>query len=117
MSFYLIKPDPNEDFYVELSTVVGSPIAYGDKAEFQEYDAETYTDDRFERADKRGTSSYIGLMAFDVDTMWLGQSWELKRDQIKPYVIETFAIKDFDFCKEEFAPVVEKYATRLVFDD
>jgi hypothetical protein len=116
MGNFLMKPDPNEDFYVEWSTVTGDPIAYGDRKEFQEYDPERYKDARFDRADETGTSAYLRDMAYGKE-LWIGQSWEIKRDMVKPYVIETFAIKDFDFCKDEFAPIVEKYATRLVFDD
>lgn len=112
-----MKPDPNEDFYVEWSTNIDEPIAYGDKAEFQEYDPKVYTDDRFERADKYGTTSYLGSMGFGTETMWICQSWEIKRDQIKPYVIETFPIEGFKHWDPKFAPIMEKYATRLVFDD
>jgi len=73
MGRYLMKPDSREDFYVEYSTVVDAPVAWGSRADFQGLedsavsfgDSSDYGDERFQRADATGSSSFIGEGAFD----------------------------------------------------
>lgn len=117
MGYFIMKPDPDEDFYVEWSTYVDEPIAYGPKSEFQTYDPERYKDARFDRADEIGTTSYLSEMKFGVESMWICQQWEIPRKNLKAYVEETFKIEGFRHWEPQFAHIVEKHATRLVFDD
>ena len=70
----LIKPSRDEDFYVEWSSVVEAPTAFGPREWLTEYlmrpfaptDSERYefergqVDKRFDRADATGTSAQIG---------------------------------------------------------
>jgi len=55
MPRYLVKPDPDEDFYVDWSEIVDAPCDWGTKAELLNADN---TEERFARADKHGTSMY-----------------------------------------------------------
>lgn len=66
MPKYILKVNPDEDLYVCWSTVVDAPTFWGTKQDFYNHDylIGDVTDDRFERADKRGTS------AFDGDGEW-----------------------------------------------
>lgn len=60
MPKYIVKPDRNEDFYVNWSEIVDSPTAWGTKSEVEKilgYEPGS-ADDRFQRADETGTSSY-----------------------------------------------------------
>lgn len=68
MGTTFIKPKADEDFYILYSSFVDSPVAFGSRAEFEE---DEYWDDfigevsaeRFERADKFGTSAQWGSPA------------------------------------------------------
>lgn len=119
MGYYMMKPDPDEDFYVEWSTYTDSPIAYGTREEFQDENKDTYSDDRFERIDRLGSSYMLDIGRWHQKSFWIGQSWEISRDKLKPFLLEAFEIKDFDYWSdnEECQAVVNKYCTPLVFDD
>lgn len=63
MPTYIIKPEPNRNFYILWSTITDSPTAWGDRAEIEGYlieDGLKSLQDRmaprFLRADGRGTS-------------------------------------------------------------
>jgi hypothetical protein len=59
MPGYIVKPDPDVDFYVRWSTVVDAPTAWGPRAWFEKEfagDSEV-APDRFERADATGSSA------------------------------------------------------------
>ena len=119
MGYYMMKPSSDDDFYVEWSTFTDTPIAYGSRVEFQSEDPEKYSDDRFERLDRLGTSSYIRDGEWGQETFWLGQSWEISRDKLRPFLTEAFDIKDFDYwdSRELCQGVIAKYCTPLEFED
>lgn len=58
MGTYLIKPDPDVDWYAYWSSVVDSPLAWGSKASLAARPdiGPELNPDRFERADETGTS-------------------------------------------------------------
>lgn len=117
MGYYMMKPDPDEDFYVEWSTYTDSPIAYGTREEFQEEDKDKYSDDRFERIDRLGSSYMLDIGRWNQKSFWIGQSWEVSRENLKPLVIEAYESSALDFWRESCKEVLEKYCTPLVFDD
>lgn len=55
----IIKPDRSDDFYVEWSSIVEAPTAWGTRAEMLEYMSEQHerAEDRMARVDSRGTSA------------------------------------------------------------
>lgn len=58
MPSYIIKPKPDEDFYVRYSTVVDSPSGtFGTREEMLAADVPM---DRLQRADQAGTSAFAG---------------------------------------------------------
>lgn len=64
MPAYIIKPRPDEDFYLRWSTIVDAPTAWGTRAELTEalshYGSEEAAPGRFNRADRSGTSAAGG---------------------------------------------------------
>lgn len=60
MPSYIVKADPDTDLYVEWSTIVDSPIAWGPASHFSNEDPK-----RLERADRTGSSSMIGEYTWD----------------------------------------------------
>ena len=54
MPHYIVKAHPDNDFYVDWSTIVDAPIEWGPAADF----TEQIPADRKERADRNGTSSH-----------------------------------------------------------
>jgi len=64
MPSYILKPKPDEAFYVQWSTVVDSPTAWGTRqalsAALSEWDARRAAPERFDRADLTGTSAHGG---------------------------------------------------------
>lgn len=59
MPAYIIKPKPDEDFYIRYSTIVDSPTSWGSRAELQRIEPYA-TDERFARADEHGMSAQWG---------------------------------------------------------
>lgn len=120
MGNFLIKPDPDEDFYVEWTTYTDSPIAYGDRAEFQEYDPTVYTDERFERCDRNGSSYMLRCGWWDDEELQLlnvGTSnnwWNLPRKHLKEVAIGLVQNYDNREKQQEF---IDKYCTEIVFED
>lgn len=55
----LIKPVPGEDFYVLYSSVVDTPTGFGTRAQLSA-GRHPVEDERFERADRTGTSALWG---------------------------------------------------------
>lgn len=53
----IIKPERDEDLYVEWSSGVDAPISWGPKSFLQDHDPETFTDARFDRADEYSSSA------------------------------------------------------------
>lgn len=75
MPNYLIKPERDEDLYVDWSTIVEAPVAWGPKWFLQEADPATYKDERFERADEYSTS------ALWFESYWEKQGYEIYMQQ------------------------------------
>jgi hypothetical protein len=55
MPKYIIKPNPEVDFYVDWSTIVEDAISWGDRKFMRKCGVEK---ERLERADQTGTSAY-----------------------------------------------------------
>jgi hypothetical protein len=82
----LIKPDRNDDFYVEWSSIVESPMAWGTREEMlAELDVDG--EERLARADEYGTSALWGnprAYGFDDDGVLIYQQrGVLRHDQLK----------------------------------
>lgn len=60
MPTYILKASPDEDLYVEWSTIVDCPVGWGTRKETHAYDPNTNTEERLDRADKDGTSALWG---------------------------------------------------------
>lgn len=65
MPSYIIKPEPDQDFYVIWSTIVDGPTEWGTRAEVEEHllaEAARHqaaeTAQRFDRADETGSSAH-----------------------------------------------------------
>lgn len=120
MGNYLLKPDPDEDFYVEWTSYTDCPIAYGNKEEFQNYNPKVYTDKRFERTDRTGTSAYLGDGSYETKELWMYEQgingpWILPRKHLKAYAIEAVDLNSPH--SEETEAVCQKYCTPLIHED
>jgi hypothetical protein len=63
---FIVKPDPDDDFYVEWSTVVDAPTAYGSREELTaDLGPRSGSAERFDRADEFGTSMCDPLLPRD----------------------------------------------------
>lgn len=51
---------PDRDLYVEWSSIVEAPIAWGSRAEMMDGEEGSVDPERLDRADMYGTSSFIG---------------------------------------------------------
>lgn len=120
MGNYLIKPDPDEDFYVEWTTYTDSPIAYGPRKEFQDYEPAVYTDKRFERTDENGSSYFLGCGRWDDEDLQLVEAgnttqwWNVPRKHLKELSIGLVQNYDDRDKQQEF---IEKYCTEIVWED
>ena len=117
MGYYIMKPIRDEDFYVEWSTSSDTPIAFGTRQDFQEDSPEIYSDERLERTDLYGSSSYVSFGHWGKDVFWIGRSWEIPRENLNPFLQEAYEVAGFDFWKESCKEVVEKYTSPLIFED
>lgn len=78
MPSYILKPKPDEDYYVRYSTIVDSPTDGGTRAQMLTLpDVDT---DRLARADDRGTSVHYGLPPF--------YGWDQDRLQVREGIID-----------------------------
>ena len=57
MPSYIVKPKPDEDFYLRYSTIAVSPCEFGSRAEFTKEGCDPA---RLDRADEHGTSAMFG---------------------------------------------------------
>lgn len=112
MPTYLIKPDPDEDFYAMYSTVVDNMVAWGTRAELEDdykHEPLMVEAERFERADRNGTSAMWdgdnpnAIYGFNDQEFMIreimqlsdeGWIWDLPRKNIKAYC-EATAKKDW----------------------
>ena len=86
----IIKPDANDNFYVEWSTVVDAPTAWGAREdmerELQEDIGQSRTSERLARCDEFGTSALYGSpreFGFEDDTFIYQQQGILRRHNLK----------------------------------
>lgn len=88
MPRFIIKPKPDEDFYVEWSTIVDDWTKAGTREEM----LEDFEEERLERADKNGSSAYPRLFHWDTEEFSLGQYpsqghfAHVKRADLREYV-------------------------------
>ena len=84
MPRYLYKPVQELDFYVEWSTIVEAVVGWGTKESFRNEDPDFYAEERFERADRTGTSAIFGNASWDDDREEIFmQRGFIKRSQLK----------------------------------
>ena len=89
MPHFVVKADPNEDWYVEWTTITDGPVAYGTRADFLE--EEPGWGDRMDRADQTGTSAMMDPPWFSWDTEWfmvaepLDEQRTLPRKHLRAY--------------------------------
>jgi hypothetical protein len=88
MSRYIIKPVRDRDFYINWSSITGRTVGYGTRAELEAEDSEVFSAERFERADEKGTSSFIGEDSWynSADYVVLGGSLFIQRDLMEEWV-------------------------------
>lgn len=84
MGRHVFKPLPQEDFYVEWSTVVDNPVDWGSAEELG------LTDELLEIVDSSGTSSYFGLDDWRSQSMIFrdlddDESYYVPRQDIRAY--------------------------------
>ena len=86
----IIKPERDRDMYVEWSTVVDVPTAYGDRAEMLRIlhgdpgaaDRSDTPERRLARADELGSSSQVGEFWWDDDVFVFRQDGMLARKDL-----------------------------------
>ena len=71
MPSYIVKPSPDEEFYFEWSTIVDCPTYWGTRQDLEQSGFVTADADRFERADRTGTSSFDGFEGWEQDEFWV----------------------------------------------
>lgn len=72
MSNYILQPDAGEDFYAYWSTIVDSPIAWGTREQLtKQFGEDAMREERWERAEKFGTSSMIGSHSREEDDTYI----------------------------------------------
>jgi hypothetical protein len=61
MPSFLVKASPDEDWYCRWSTIVDAPTAWGSREQMtrEAHDPREVAPERFERADRNGTSAMI----------------------------------------------------------
>lgn len=121
MPTVILKASDNlDDFYVLWSTVVDAPIAWGDREFLKKSIPQGMDDDRFDRADRTGTSCFLGTGEWDeiLTIHNLGssdQAWTLERDWLLPFITALDEIEDGDKDGEE--EILQKYAEPIVYED
>jgi hypothetical protein len=106
MPRYLVKVTPDEDLYVEWSTIVDAPTAWGTREEMFEYllrwdqKKEEYArpeiEERFARADEYGTSSLHRDYDWDDDEFMYLQSGLVPRARLAEF-LHSFNPEDQSF--------------------
>jgi hypothetical protein len=85
MPSYIVKAAPDEDLYVEWSTVVDAPIRWGTS------DALVLRRDRKSRADATGTSSFDGFYNWEQESFLVanlgdGHFYRLPRHNLRVFL-------------------------------
>lgn len=113
MPRFIIKAEPDVDFYVDWSTIVDAPCEWGPAAVFQT----PIPADRLERADATGTSSFDGFFDWDTKTLIVAnmgdnEFYDLPRDNLRAF-LEALGDEP-DRAAQQAA--LDQYATRTVFE-
>ncbi|UDL16754.1 hypothetical protein SEA_ATUIN_61 [Arthrobacter phage Atuin] len=119
MGNFIIKADPEEDFYILWSTYTDSPIGYGTRQEFEDWEPETYTDQRFERADRTGTSYLLGCGSWEDDIRLVTggtkpDHWYIPREHIRQVCV---GLVDNDDNREAQQEIIDQYCTAINYDE
>jgi len=72
MPKYLLKPNPNSDFYLDWSTVSDDALAWGSREFMLE---QGYEERRLEDCDERGTSAHWFRVDPEEGEVWVGCGW------------------------------------------
>lgn len=93
MPYYMLRPEPDWDLYIEWSTIVDAPVGHGTRAEWV---AEGIAPARLDRADRTGTSAYrpLDIGAWDDEELMvaepLGRQRLLPRDHLVDYTVALY---------------------------
>jgi hypothetical protein len=97
MGTAIVKPSPEEDFYIIWSSIVDNLYGCGTRAEIENSFPEEAHPMRFQRADEWGTSSLLRRCGWNSDRIlvreddaleYLGDgAWFLPRKNLKAYAI------------------------------
>lgn len=71
LSGVIIKPVPDEDFYIRYSTVCDAPSEWGTRADM----LRSQSAERLGRADTTGTSSHSGEYGWDEESVWVREGF------------------------------------------
>lgn len=99
---YIVKPDPEIDFYALVCTNVGDFLDGGPRAEWDTWWEERpgdFAPERFDRADAHGTSAY------DRDYGWAETSIFLNRGTSEGWMLERSNIIEYLRRKDAGEPV------------
>lgn len=83
MPSYVVKPKPDDDFYVYWSTIVEGPTNFGPHSAMIQ-DPEI-TAERLDRADRTGTSCEVGFFAWDEDDLIYEQRGTVNRVDLRAF--------------------------------
>lgn len=115
MSSYIVKPKPDEDFYIYWSSVVDAPTMWGTRAEMAQALDRRGRDEgepvRFARADETGTSSLDGFEDWDTTEFWVHNIGD------KPFIVERENWRAFCESWDGAHAFDESLTKPLVFDD
>ena len=94
MPHYIVKPKADENFYVDWSTITDCPAAWGTRDFLQNYyvgrGEEAHADqERFDRADKTGSSSRIGDYGYDDTEFWIANVAE------EDFIVDRYNLRAF----------------------
>lgn len=111
--------DGTDDFYALWSTVIDAPIGWGDRKFLQE-NTRGLDGDRFDRADRTGTSCFLGTGEWGrpLTIHTLGHSsgpWKLERHKLSDFIYALDELEDGDKNGEE--DVIREFTTRVQYDD
>lgn len=93
----IIKQSPDEDIYVEWVRITDTPIFVGTREEMRanlaEHEGERSADQRLERTDRNGCSSYVGESRYG-DDMHVASWGVLPRTKLALYATLIIANKE-----------------------
>jgi hypothetical protein len=90
MPHFIIKPDPDVDFYLDWSTIVDCPTFWGSRAELEAFSFVETAPERFDRADATGTSAIGGFFGGFDDNEFL-----VREIGPEPFIVKRSDMKAF----------------------